>query len=126
MGTPPTVHMKTTMGLVLAFVVFLVITSISTFIASSWDIYIAVSLAIFVPLGIILLVFTWRAKPWAYVGTMILGGILVVGSAPSLPATAGEPFPPLLLWETMLATVLGLLMALEGYKAYSELTQSTR
>ena len=122
-GARLTVGMKATMGLILAFLIFLVAGSISTLVAGSWDIYIAVSLVIFVPLLIILFIFTWKAKRWAYVGTMILGGVVVVGSAPSLPATVGEQIPPLLLWETMLATVLGLLMALEGYKAYSEVRQ---
>ena len=121
MNTQLTAGMKATMGLILAFIIFLVATSIGALVASTWDIYLAVSLVIFVPLGIVLFVFAWKAKPWAYVGTMIYGGILVVGSAPSLPATAGEQIPPLLLWETMLVTVLGLLMALEGFKAYVEL-----
>ncbi|HLB67601.1 MAG TPA: hypothetical protein VJN63_03840 [Thermoplasmata archaeon] len=115
-----TVGMKATMGLILAFIIFLVTTSIGTLAVGSWDIYFVVSLVIFVPLSVVLLVFAWKVKRWAYLGTVVLGGILVVGSAPSLPTTAGEQIPPLLLWETMLATMLGLLMALEGYKSYSE------
>lgn len=121
---PLTVGMKATMGLILAFTIFLVAGSISALLVGSWDIYLAVRLVTFVPLLIVLLIFTWKAKRWAYVGTIILGGVFVVGSAPSLPATVGEPIPPLLLWETMLATVLGLLMALEGFKAYAELRQA--
>jgi len=118
---PLTVGMKATMGLILTFIIFLVAGSISALVVGSWDIYLAVSLVIFVPLLIVLFIFTWKAKRWAYVGTIILGGVFVVGSAPFLPATVGEQISPLLLWETMLATVLGLLMALEGFKAYAEL-----
>lgn len=78
---PLTVGMKATMGLILAFTIFLVAGSISALLVGSWDIYLAVRLVTFVPLLIVLLIFTWKAKRWAYVGTIILGGVFVVGSA---------------------------------------------
>jgi len=124
-GAPLTVGMKATMGLILAFAVFLAATSVATLLAGGpWDIYATFGTAIFLPLLAVFFVFGWKRKPWAYVGTIILGGVVVVGSAPSLPATVGQQISPLLLWVTMLATVLGLLMALEGFKAYSELRQA--
>jgi hypothetical protein len=113
---PLTTNMKTTLGLQLAFLVFLVVGGIGALLAGPADIYILASLGVFVPLFLVLLAFAWKRKPWAYAGTALVGGFIAVVS---VPIGFPEPTPPLLLWETMLATVLGLLLALEGYKAYA-------
>ncbi len=118
MATSLTVGMKATIGLILAFLIFLVAGGVGTLLLGPWDIYLALSIVIFVPLLLVLLFFTWKGKAWAYGATMVLGVFFTVAS---VPIGFPEPAPPLLLWETMLATVLGLLMALEGFKAYSEL-----
>lgn len=113
--------MRATMGLQLAFLVFLVASGIGALLTGPADIYIVVSLVIFVPLFLILFLFAWKQRPWAYAGTVLVGGLIAVAS---VPIGFPEPAPPLLLWETMLATVLGLLLALEGYKAYGEARQA--
>lgn len=112
-----TTGMRTTMGLQLAFLAFLVAGGIGALLTGTADIYIVVSLVVFVPLFLVLFLFAWRRRPWAYAGTVLVGGIIAVAS---VPIGFPEPAPPLLLWETMLATVLGILLALEGYKAYGE------
>ncbi len=113
-----TIQMKATMGLLLAFLAFLVAGTIGALVAGPWDIYIVLSVVVFAPLSVVLLLFTWKRKSWAYAGTAVVGGFIAVAS---VPIGFPEPASPLLLWETTLATVLGLLMALEGFKAYSEL-----
>ena len=110
--------MRATIGLLLAFLVFLVVGGGGSLAVGAWDIYIVVSLVIFIPIVAILVFFAWKEKPWAYAGTTVLGGFVAVAS---VPVGFPEPAPVLLLWESMLATVLGLLMALEGFKSYSEL-----
>jgi len=118
-----TTGMKTTVGLLLAFLIFLVVGGIGALLTGPMDIYIVLSLVVFAPLFLVLVVFALRRKPWAYAGTMLVGGLIAVAS---VPIGFPEPTPPLLLWETMLATVLGLLLAIEGYKAYAELRQAPR
>ena len=66
MGTPLTVGMKAAIGLILAFLVFLVAGTIAALLMGSWDIYIAVSVVVFVPVLLVLLFFTWRGTRWAY------------------------------------------------------------
>ena len=112
--------MKATIGLLLGFLAFLVVGGVGSLAFGAWDIYIVVSLVIFVPLVVILLFFAWKERPLAYAATAVLGGFIAVAS---VPIGFPEPAPPLLLWETMLATVLGLLMALEGFKAFADLSQ---
>ncbi|MGQ0796638.1 MAG: hypothetical protein ACT4OI_02045 [Methanobacteriota archaeon] len=121
MGASLTTGMKATMGLQIAFLIFLVVGGIGALLTGPMDIYILVSLAVFVPLVLVLFVFAWRRKPWAYAGTALVGVLIAVAS---VPIGFPEPAPALVLWETMLATVLGLLLALEGYKAYAELRQA--
>ncbi|TLZ71943.1 MAG: hypothetical protein E6K10_03700 [Methanobacteriota archaeon] len=113
-----TVGMKATTGLLIGFLLFLLIGGVGQIALGPWDIYIAVSLVVFVPLTAILVFFAWKEKWWAYAGTTILGGFIAVVS---VPIGFPEPAPALLLWEDMLATVFGVLMALEGFKTYSEM-----
>ncbi len=107
--------MKATIGLIIAFLIFLVVGSVVALLTGPFDIYILLSL-IFVPVLIVLLAFCLKRRLWAYMGSMVVGMFVVVATAASL----GEKMPPFLMWETFLATVLGILMALEGFKAYSE------
>ena len=111
MGGQLTVSMKATLGLILSFMIFFVVASAVDLLVGPWDVDIVLSLAFFLPVLTVLFVFAWKAKPWAYLGTVLVGGFVVVGS------TFGGP----IRWETMLATVLSLLMVLEAFKAYVEL-----
>lgn len=124
MSATLTVHMKATIGVMIAFVVFLVSPIAERLLSARSEVAaVLVSLPTFIALTVILLVFAWRGKRWAYVGVVVLGAFVAVASTPT-PLTPQDPVPVLLLWETMLLTVFGLLMALEGCKAYSELRQA--
>jgi hypothetical protein len=113
--------MKATMGLLLAFIVFFTAVNIASLVGGGpFPIEAYLSLAIFYPLLAILLFFTWRGKPWANVGTGIFGVFVAVAAA---APSAVDPLAPAGI-SAVLALVLGLLMALEGFKAYSELRQA--
>lgn len=120
-GAPLTVGMKATMGLILAFIVFFTAVSIAVLLGGGpFPIEAWLSIAVFYPLLAILLFFAWRGKPWAYVGTGIFGAFVAVAAA---SAAGVDPLAPAGI-SAVLALVLGLLMALEGLKAYAELRQA--
>jgi len=107
--------MKATVALILAFIVFLVLGSIATLLFGPFDIYIALSLLVIIPFAL-LSVACWKRKRWGFAGSGILALILVVAT----PAALGPETTPLLLWETTVSTLLLVLIALEGFKAYLE------
>ncbi len=117
MSTPPiTVSKRATMAMIVSFTVFLVVGAAVALITGPVDIYTLSSLILLVPL-VTLLYFAMKRKAWAYVGSMILG-IFVVAA---IPASIGNEMSPILIWGTGLATILGVLIALESFKAYAEL-----
>jgi len=116
------VSIKATIAVMIAFVIFLVGGVAGTLLFGPWDPYAAASL-LFALLTGILIWFAWKGKPWALLGAILLGAFVAVASVPT-PWTLSEPVPAVLLWGTTMATVLGLLMALEGFKAYSELKEA--
>ena len=112
---PLTISMKGAIGLMISFILFLVVGAAVALLTGPMDIYILLSM-IFPVLYIILIFFCWKRKPWAYLGSMILGIFVVV----AVPASIGSEMSPLLIWETSFATILSVLIALESFKAYSE------
>ncbi len=113
--------MKATMGLILAFIVFFTAVNIASILGSGpFPIEAYLSIAVFYPLLAILLFFAWRGKPWAYVGTGIFGAFVAVAAA---SAAGVDPLASAGI-GAVVAVVLGVLMALEGFKAYSELRQA--
>jgi len=108
--------MKAAAALIVSFMVFLVAGIAGTFLNGPFDIFAAASLAFLVPYGL-LLVFCLRGKSWAYVGSALLSVILILVTA----FTFDQKMSPLLLWETMVSTLLFALIALESFKSFVEL-----
>jgi len=120
-GAPLTVGMKATAGLIVAFILFFTAVNIASLLGGGpFPIEAYLSIAIFYPLLAILLFFTWRGKPWAHVGTGIFGAFVAVAAA---SPSAVDPLAPASI-SAVLVVVLGLLMALEGFKAYLGLRQA--
>lgn len=107
--------MKATIALIIAFMVFMVVSIVGTLLVGSFDIYAVLSLVLLVPY-FILLVFCRRGRGWAYLGSAILSILLLA----LIPLSLEPELSPLIMWSTTLATLIFVLMALEGFKAYTE------
>ena len=117
-----TTGMKTTVGLIAAFIVFLVTTTVATILRlGAVEISVTLGRVVFTLLAAILLVFTWRRSRWAYLGTVLFGAVVMAATGPTAYAEQLSTFQ---MWQVAVLVVLGLLMALEGFKAYSELRQA--
>ena len=115
-----TVSMKATMGLIISFIIFFVVITVPFLLTNPFDIGAFASLLLVVPYSVFL-AFCWKRKPWAYLASMILAIILLVGIPLSLIGEQQMPaLSPLSTWELLVATVLSMLIALESFKAYTE------
>ncbi len=108
-----TVDMKAALALIASWIVFLVAGSVVALATGPFDIYIVVSLVVAVPFAV-LFWFGWNMKREAYLGSALLGVVLVLVT----PASIDASMTPLLLWETMFSTLLLTLVSLEAFKAY--------
>ncbi len=112
--------MKATLALIASWIVFLVTGSAIALATGPFDIYIVASLVIAVPFAV-LFWFGWNRKRWAYLGSTVLGVVLVLVT----PTAIDTSISPLLLWETMFSTLLLTLVSLEAFKAYLEFTSKS-
>ena len=109
--------MKATIALVIGFIIFFVVGTVPFLLTNPFDIGAFASLLFVIPL-FILVVFCWKRKPWAFLTSVILAMIVLV----SIPfALIGEPqLDALSAYGLVVATVLSMLIALEGFKVYIE------
>ena len=108
------------MGLIISFIIFFVVITVPFLLTHPFDIGAFASLLLVVPYSVFLAV-GWKRRPWAYLASMILAMILLVGIPLSLIGEQQMPaLSPLSTWELLVATVLSMLIALEGFKAYTE------
>jgi hypothetical protein len=112
--------MKSALGLMSAWILFLAAGIVSTLFAGLFDIYAAASLIFALPY-LVFLYFGMKAKRWAYLGSSVLSVIVlsVIGLTFQLEFYSG--IPGIYLWEAFLATLLSALIAVEGFKGYLEL-----
>ena len=111
-----TVNMKAVVALIISWMIFLVAGIGFTLIVGPFDIYAVASLLFLIPYGL-LAFFSWKRRVFAYLGNTVLSVVLLL----VIPTTMGqEQMPPILVWETNLATILLALMALQSFKAYLE------
>jgi len=114
---------KAVIGLIVAFIVFFTAVNIASLLGGGpFPIEAYLSLVILYPLLAVFLLFAWKGKPWAYAGTGSFGALIAVAAASE---AAGDPLASASI-SAVVALVLGLLMALEGLKAYVELKQTSR
>ena len=114
-----TTAMKGTVGLIVAFILFFTAVNIASLLGGGpFPIEAYLSLAVFYPLLAIFLFFTWKARPWAYAGTALFGAFVAIAAAASVGV---DPLAPATM-SAVVALVVGLLMALEGFKAYVEMS----
>ena len=120
-----TTSMKATGWLIISFMVYFVGTGVTDVIRRGvWDIGILLSFVIFLPVLLVLLAFCRKGRRWAYLGTVIFGLLIVVATGASTLGNFEVEFSSWTTWGSMLANVLSILMALEGFKAYVEARSS--
>ncbi len=112
--------MKATLALIASWIVFLIAGSVIALATGPFDIYIVASLVIAVPFAV-LFWFCWNRKRWAYLGSAVLGVVLVLVTPTAIDASIS----PLLLWQTMFSTLLLTLVSLEAFKAYLQFTSKS-
>ncbi len=112
--------MKAALALIASWIVFLIAGSVIALATGPFDIYIVASLVIAVPFAVFFW-FGWNRKRWAYLGSTVLGVVLVLVT----PTAIDVSISPLLLWETMFSTLLLTLVSLESFKAYLEFTSKS-
>ena len=116
-----TSSMKATGWLIISFLVYFVVTGVADVLRRGvWDIGILLSFVIFLPVLLALFVFVRKRRPWAYLGTVIFGLLIVVTTGANALGNFDIEFTSWTTWGSMLANVLSILMALEGFKSYVE------
>ncbi len=99
-----------------AWILFLIAVAVSTLPAGLFDIYAVASLIFALPY----LVFFYlglKANRWAYLGSSVLSVIVIFLTG----LTFQLGVPGIFVWESILATLLSALVAVEGFKGYLEL-----
>ncbi len=113
--------MKATGWLIVSFIIYFVSTGIADSLRRGvWDVGILLSFVVFLPVLLVLLAFCRKGRHWAYLGTVIFGLFIVVATGASALGNFEPEFSAWTAWGSMLADVLSILMALEGFKAYTE------
>jgi hypothetical protein len=111
--------MKSALGLMAAWILFLVAGIVSTLFSGPFDIYAAASLIFALPY-LVFLYFGMKPKRWAYLGSSVLSVIVLVLTGLFFTFLSSGVLP-IYLWESFLATLLSALLAVEGFKGYLEL-----
>lgn len=114
-----TINMKATVALIISFMIFFVVSIIATLLTGPLDIYAVLSLVFLIPYGV-LLYFCRKRRPWAYIGTSIVGIFLIVAIPVSASLETWQQTTPLLTSESTIMAILLALSTLEGFKAYLE------
>ena len=113
---PLSVNMKTTLALIISWMVFLIVGAAVALVSGPFDIFIVASLVILLSYGALFWLCRKRKK-WGYLGNSVLGVALIAATS----ATIDKNTTPPLLWVTVLSTVILSLIAVEGFKGYLEL-----
>lgn len=110
--------MKATLGLLAAYILYLVFILVSRLMVGNY--LVSVGTSIFLAICIVLVVFCWTEKPQAYAASAIAGIAFVAISALAVsPGTAMNTEDA--IWMLIISQVLPILVALESFKAYTEL-----
>lgn len=112
--------MKAAIGLIIAFILFFGVSTATFLLTSPFDIGAFASLLFVIPFAVSVY-FCWKRKPWAYLASMILAMILLLGIPLSLIGEGQIASLSLLsIWELVMVTLFSALIALESFKAYVE------
>lgn len=105
--------MKATAALIITWIIFLLVGAALPLATGPPDIYAAASLAVIFPYAVFAY-YGMKRRPWAFLGSSALSVLLTL----AVPFSIQEGMSYILLWDSMLATLLLVLVALESYKSY--------
>ena len=105
--------MKSALALMVSWIVFLVVGIAITLAYGPADIFAVLSLIIVIPY-LVFFYYGRKGKSWAYLGSSALAVVLVIATAAAIQPDMSD----ILIWETVVSTILLVLVAVEGFKGY--------
>ena len=106
-----TTDMKSSLALMIAWVIFLVVGIALAVVTGPVDVFALLSLAFAIPY-LIFFYYGLKVKPWAFLGASLLSVVVILLIPFALPSEI------VLLWESMFAALLSALVAVESFKGY--------
>ena len=110
--------MKAALGLLVAYTIYLAALLVSRLMVGNY--LVALGATLFLVVSVILLVFCWAERARGYAASALAGIVFVAVSALAvLPGTTMNTEDA--IWLLVISQVLPILLALESFKAYSEM-----
>ena len=118
-----TVDMKTTVALIVAFLVYFVAGSAVAVATGPFDIYASASFVLLIPYGAFLY-FCRKGKSWAYLASSILSVFLIIVIPINASLETWAQTTPYLNSMATIAVVLFGLLSVEGFRSYLQLKKA--